>query len=159
MLRSMVTLVALLVPLVAAAACGDDPVRPEPRDRSALEVALVRDSLVFGDSVAAVVTVLRNRRGGDIPSNAIAGAVTWESSDTTVATVDSAGLIRSTGDGRATITARYGRHRWTREVTVALHRLPTDVRFAKLSLGWTHACGLTAAGEVYCWGTLLNLGY
>ena len=32
----------------------------------------------------------------------------------------------------------------------------TDVRFASLALGSLHACGRTAAGEVWCWGS--NMG-
>ncbi|MDX9723829.1 MAG: hypothetical protein RBU37_23975 [Myxococcota bacterium] len=31
-------------------------------------------------------------------------------------------------------------------------RLPTELRFRELSLGYLHSCGLTDDGELYCWG-------
>jgi alpha-tubulin suppressor-like RCC1 family protein len=33
--------------------------------------------------------------------------------------------------------------------------LDTDLRFADLAVGWGHMCGLTAAGDLYCWGANL----
>jgi alpha-tubulin suppressor-like RCC1 family protein len=34
----------------------------------------------------------------------------------------------------------------------------TDLRFASLASGQFHTCGLTAAGEAYCWGARALLG-
>ena len=31
-------------------------------------------------------------------------------------------------------------------------QLPRTVRFAKISLGWDHDCGLSVDGDLYCWG-------
>jgi hypothetical protein len=51
---------------------------------------------------------------------------------------------------------------WFGSVTNPCSRSPrvveTDLRFASLASGHVHTCGLTAAGEAYCWGARALLG-
>lgn len=80
---------------------------------------------------------------------ALLGAA-WESSDPTVARVDSAGQVTAVATGRATITAVLGRDRVESHLYVIAY--PRPLRFTEVTAGHQHSCGLTAEGEVYCWG-------
>ncbi|UCC47341.1 MAG: Ig-like domain-containing protein, partial [Gemmatimonadota bacterium] len=73
--------------------------------------------------------------------------VTWASSETGVATVDSAGLVTGVGPGSATITATSEGRSRSANVEVAV------VSFVSISTGYFHSCGLTTEGSVYCWGS------
>lgn len=44
----------------------------------------------------------------------------------------------------------------TRPSAVDVSALPPDTRWVGISAGMTHTCGVTAAGEAYCWGSDLN---
>jgi len=55
------------------------------------------------------------------------GTVTWESSNTAVATVSSSGLVTGVGDGQATITARCGGYHASCAVTVSGSRTLTSI--------------------------------
>jgi alpha-amylase len=88
----------LLLGLLAAAAC-DDPTVSGPKAAS-LRLSADNLSLVAGtaDTLAAVVV--------DTRGNPVAGArVAWSSSDTSVATVDSTGVVRGVRTGTAEVTA------------------------------------------------------
>ncbi len=73
-------------------------------------------------------------------------AVTWTSSDETIATVDSAGLVLGVRAGSAMITVTSEGESGTAEVTVGV------VTFTSLGAGSFHTCGLSTTGAVYCWG-------
>ena len=60
-------------------------------------------TVVAGDSVQLSAEA-RDRNGGDIADASFA----WESSDESVATVDTSGLVRAVAEGRVTITATSG---------------------------------------------------
>ena len=86
--------------------------------QSASTVTLSSDSLTFtsvGDTATLAATV--KDAGGTTMSGA---TVTWVSSDTTVATVSSAGLVTAVANGTATITATSGSASATTAVTVDL---------------------------------------
>jgi alpha-tubulin suppressor-like RCC1 family protein len=72
--------------------------------------------------------------------------LTWVSSDTAVAVVDSGGLVTGVGAGVAMVTASREGLSDTAAVTVKV------VTFVSVSTGWPHSCGLTSEGEIYCWG-------
>lgn len=76
---------------------------------------------------------------------------TWESSDPSVARVDAAGVVTAVGNGLATITASLGARRVASEVYVSSYT--KALRFNSVVAGFFHACGLTAEGEAYCWGS------
>jgi hypothetical protein len=76
--------------------------------------------------------------------------VMWESSNPAVATVDNTGKVTAVGEGHATITAVAPNRRVAAEVFV--FRYPSRLEFTSVTSGDFHACGLTSAGVVYCWG-------
>ena len=74
----------------------------------------------------------------------ISGAtVSWASSDTTVATVSSAGLVTSVGNGTATVTATSGSASGTAEITVN-HVGPT---LDAITATWTEGAAATITGS------------
>ncbi len=110
----------------------------------------------------------------------------WISSDTTIVTVDSTGVLYGVTPGRATVvgTMPYDTIRATVTVDTAVggwrgvalgHGIWSDGRtyawrwsaigvppqppalvpgapvFTKIVYGWSHNCGLTPDGQVYCW--------
>ena len=72
-----------------------------------------------------------------------------------VAGLTSCGL---TLDGSTYCWGRAGNGLFTPDTTVEVNGFPRPVRaaagfsFAELTLGSSHACGLTTAGQAYCWG-------
>lgn len=80
---------------------------PEPRDVSVVPASL---ELMTGTSRLLTPTVLdENGRDMEVP-------VAWQTSNATVATIDSDGMVTATGPGSATLTARAG----TAAATVAV---------------------------------------
>ncbi len=113
-------------------------------------VAGVADMTLSPDSWAMVregtVQLVATLR--DMAGNVLEGrAVTWNSSDTWVATVDSTGLVTGVGPGSATIMATSEGRSRSANVEVAV------VSFVSISTGYFHSCGLTTDGSVYCWGS------
>jgi len=80
----------------------------------------------------------------DAGGTAISGAtVTWASSDTTIATVSSAGLVTAVSNGTDTITATSGSARATAEITVNLAAAPT---LDAITVNWTEGAAATITG-------------
>ena len=100
--------------LAAALSCGDEtmPDPPEPArvtvGASSLEFAALQDTARLSAQV--------HDQYGDLMAD---GAVTWASSDASVASVDSEGLVRSVGNGEAVVTATAGSVSGTAEAAVA----------------------------------------
>lgn len=78
------------------------------------------------------------------------GRAEWASSNSTVATVDAAGYVRAIGEGEAIITVTTGGR--SASAPVYVQRYSKSLRFAQVTTGIYHACGLTTDGAVYCWG-------
>ncbi|MEW5927264.1 MAG: Ig-like domain-containing protein [Gemmatimonadota bacterium] len=90
---------ALLLPGLLAAAGCDGPTDSAPR---AAELRLSADSLAVVQGTADTLTALVvDSRGNPVP----AARVAWASSDTAVATVDSAGVVRGVRVGTAEVSA------------------------------------------------------
>src|SRR4051794_21715111 len=106
---------SLLLLAAALAACER---ATEPRAPVAVTPATA--TLAWGDTLR-----LSTDAFGAGPSG---GGVRWSSSDSTVARVDSAGLVTARGGGTARVTARAGDRVGTSDVTV-------EVRFTTLSAG------------------------
>ena len=107
-----------LAGLVWAAGCGDggtEPLSPDPSRPAALTVTPASGELAaIGDTLRLTAEV-RDQNG-----NVMTGAeVAWAGGDTSVAAVDSAGLVTAAGKGTATITAASGGAAGTAVVTVA----------------------------------------
>lgn len=88
----------LLLAFVTCACSGDSPTIPEG---TTLQVQLTASVLLRHEATQATATV-RDASGQVVPGV----PVTWESSDTTIARVTSAGVVTAMAPGSATITAR-----------------------------------------------------
>lgn len=73
--------------------------------------------------------------------------ITWSSSDTGLATVDTTGLVTGRAEGAVTITAMSDGHAGTARVVV-----DPPTTYAGTDGGVTHTCGRTPADLAYCWG-------
>ena len=89
------------------------------------------------------VTGLVSDQFGDEITSAV---VAWSSDDSSVATVDSTGLVRAVGVGQTTIRASY--LTLSDEATVVVDPLV----FTSIDAGWSHSCGLLRSLAAYCWG-------
>ncbi|HET7565899.1 MAG TPA: Ig-like domain-containing protein [Gemmatimonadaceae bacterium] len=102
--------------------------------------------VILGNALQLAATVI-DARGDTLTDRPI----TWASSDTTIATVDSAGFVTPHFADTVTITATAGGQSGTFALRVVL-------RFAQLDDGSNrpsaslHTCGMTTTGAVYCWG-------
>ncbi len=82
----------------------------------------------------------------DAEGNPITGRpVTWESSNTVVASVSASGLVRGLAPGDVTITASVEGRSANATLTVTL-------RFSSVSAGVDFTCAVTPVGSLYCWG-------
>jgi len=73
-------------------------------------------------------------------------AITWTTSDLSIATVSETGIVNGLGAGTATITASSEAKSGTAAVTISV------VTFAAAAAGGAHTCALTTDGATYCWG-------
>ncbi|MDE2763236.1 MAG: Ig-like domain-containing protein [Gemmatimonadota bacterium] len=98
--------------LLLVAACGGDPVEPEPNTITISPASVTLESL--GDTVRLTAGV-EDRDGRPMPGV----TVTWASADESVATVDTGGLVTATGNGVATVKAYVEGVAGSSEITVA----------------------------------------
>ena len=129
-------------------------------EQSAASVAVSPDSvaLAVGDTVRLSAEV-RDQNGRAMPEAAVA----WSSGDSTVASVDSAGLVRAEGAGAATVTAASGSAAGSASVSVEQSTSSVTVAPAEatISSGDTlrlaaeafDANGLPVAGAVFSWSS------
>ena len=92
------SLALLALPIVVAAACGVPP----PDRIDIVSPATIRKNEV-GKTETLTIRAYRGVKEHDYDKAPL--TVTWTSSDPSVATIDAAGLLTSTGSGKATITA------------------------------------------------------
>jgi hypothetical protein len=76
---------------------------------------------------------------------------TWTTSNAAVSTVDQSGLVTAIVTGHAIITATHNGKTMNADVFVFAY--PAPLRFASISLGTTHVCGVTLDHAAYCWGS------
>ena len=96
---------AVVLTLVASLSCaGDETIPPDPPEPA--QVTVSPSSLEFAAlSDTARLSAQVHDQYGDLMADA---AVTWGSSDASVASVDSDGLVRSVGNGEAMVVAKAG---------------------------------------------------
>jgi alpha-tubulin suppressor-like RCC1 family protein len=78
--------------------------------------------------------------------------IEWSSSDEAVAGVDDAGLATGLAVGEATVTATAGRVGGGALLTVREEPGPL-IRVETITAGSSFSCGLSVAGDAYCWGS------
>lgn len=83
----------------------------------------------------------------DAMGNVLTGQLTWSSSNSAVATVNSTGLVSAVTLGQVTITATTRGQSGTATLTTT-----TGIQFASVTTGNNHTCGVTPTGVAYCWG-------
>lgn len=122
--------------LLGSASCSD----PSGPELAVLAVTPSASEILVGDTLRLSVAGLSAAGDTirDIP-------LTWETSDTLVATVSPSGLVTGRGVGAATISAHSGAISGPAGIAVTIH-------FAAVAAGFDHDCALTAAGAAYCWG-------
>ncbi|HEX9726892.1 MAG TPA: Ig-like domain-containing protein [Gemmatimonadales bacterium] len=126
--------------LLLLASCGEDPAGPGyPVLTITLTPAAL--SLSIGSSDQLVIGFETDTAGLGVDTI----AVRWSSSDETIATVTSAGLVTAVGLGDATISVEIGG-------STGSALIQTGLAFTSLSAGQAHTCGLVVGGEVFCWG-------
>ncbi len=101
-------------------------------------------TVVLGKTIGLTATL--NDAHGNVVSDQ---PVTWNTGDGTIAGVDATGMVIGVGVGSTTITASSNLLTGAAAVTVS----PAGFRLASLSVGDGMACGVTAAGAAYCWGS------
>ena len=129
----------LAAALLVLAGCGRDVAGPVPVATLSLEPDSVQ--MQVGDSLQLKATA-RGARGDVLTGREI----TWSSSDTAVAEVTGAGLVRVRREGAATITASAEGQTGTVKVAVAFPG------WALVTPGEGHSCALSRSGRAYCWG-------
>lgn len=98
--RSTLALLAMM-PFVG---CGDsDPVAPAPPELASITVSAQVGAVLAAGATAALTAVTLDNRGGPMSV-----ALTWSSSDASVAEVNSGGLVTAIGPGPVRIEARSG---------------------------------------------------
>ena len=154
---------AVLAVLALAWACGDDgPTTPPPvPDPSRPTTVTVSPPTVEVTALGATVQLTAAVR--DQNNSVMAGTtLTWTSSDSSVATVDSSGLVTTAGNGTATVTATVGGVSGTASVTVtqsvhSVEVLPAEVELnalgatVQLTAEAFDANGHTVVGVEFSW--------
>lgn len=140
----------LFLGVAVVVACGGDgsqPTEPEPPRPGIASVDVQPDSAHLTEHGA---TVDFDATVTDSSGNTVADAtITWLSSDTTVATVDTAGVAAATGNGVAAIIAEADGQADLASTVVEM----TTGDWTQITAGGVHSCGLVSGGNAYCWGS------
>jgi hypothetical protein len=134
-----------MVMLGVLAACTDGSTAPVSHVQS-LTLQYPHDSLFFGRTMRIVANAVTDSTIGPNPR------ITWTSSDTTVAVVDSTGVVLGLNLGSARISAALAGRRDSMTVRVVLQRADNGVAFTEGSVNdgaFPRSCVATG-GAVYC---------
>ena len=143
------TVAPILVTLLALTGCGGaDGTGPNDSDRTVASVVVAPDTTTFSTLIeTGQLTASAHTADGDTVSGT---TFAWSSSRVSVATVSVSGVVTPISNGFATITATSEGRSGSAEVIVRVVIGP--MKFARMSAGSSHACGITALGQPYCWG-------
>ncbi len=127
---------------VAAGGCSEAALQPpDLTPAGSVELTAARDTLLLRDTLRLTV-VVRAEDASPLPGRAI----TWASSDPAVLDVSPGGVARAAAEGQAWVTATADGATDSMPLTVrALH-------LGSVTAGGNFSCGLTVAGEAWCWG-------
>jgi alpha-tubulin suppressor-like RCC1 family protein len=150
-IESRVAAAAATLLVLALSGCGEDSGPTEPPIGPDTVVGAVRVSpdavmLLMGETRQLTATV-ENVQGDTLVDRAVA----WSSTDSSVVTVDSTGLVTGLDPGRAAIVATTGPQ--SGKATVGKATVGVEPAYASISAGgWYYTCALTTGGAAYCWG-------
>ncbi len=133
-----------LLPIVLLlAACGEDTLTPpDLTPVASVVVGTPQDTLILSETVA--LTAFALSAGGDtLPGRQIV----WSSNDPAIASVSAGGQVTAHTAGSTAIVATIGGVSGSRPLTIR------TLQFTMLRPGGTFTCGLTTAGEAWCWGS------
>ena len=136
-----VTLVRIPCPLppLDSAALAMHP--PPGTQRSRLTTQADWDSLPVGDTTRVFL------RDSVAWINQLSQTqIRWYASDTTIATIDSSGLVRAKKIGRTTIIARAPHRIGEHSIDVV------SLHLTQINTGVDGTCGVTTRGDAVCWG-------
>jgi alpha-tubulin suppressor-like RCC1 family protein len=144
--RRVAPLLSWLIAALLATGCGDAESPAGPKHPQVAEVVVMGPgaNLRLDDTVR-----LRAEARDGAGSRVGSVQLIWESGDTSVARVDSTGLVTALGQGRVTIRAKAGAASGGIDLTV----LPD---YTEVATGFMHSCALTPDGAAYCWGKNYN---
>ena len=138
--------VVAIVFVATLEACRTDRVASAPSVRQVV-IAPVQEPLLVMQPEALSATVISTT--GEVLSQSL---LIWGSSDSTVATVSSTGVVMPRKTGTVRITAISGTV--GASVDLVIHMRWLDLRLGRSSTG---ACGIGADSAAYCWGTTVGL--
>ena len=116
----LLTFLLATAPIVAITGCGDDTVEPmptEPPVPTTVTIAPTSTTLRLPGATVRLIASVQDQYGQ--PMSGV--AVTWTSSDASVASVDSAGVVSAIAIGTAMVTARAGSASGSAEVIIEEH--------------------------------------
>ncbi len=119
--RLLLGLLLLVLPL-GGMACGDGD--DEPSEPGVTLKSIAISPATANIAVGATQQFAVNGVYSDGKTKPVKTGVTWTSSSTTVATINTAGLATAVGDGTTTITAAVGKLKATRSPACKSRRLP-----------------------------------
>ncbi len=147
-IRSTRAVFALLTSVAVLSACGEDgPAAPPPSVASgAVTVTTGRDTLTVG-ATASLSAAFVNTNGQPVAGR----TPQWSSSDASVATVSSTGIVTAVGFGSTTIEAVLDSVKASRRIWVT--RTGTGNGWVDVATAFSNTCAITAQGAAFCWGT------
>lgn len=144
--------IALAVGATLGGCSYDDTNGPGNRvDVSPANDTIVTGATITPDDTLRIEAEVVSEAGVPIPN----APIDWTSSEPTVATVDSMGLVRAVGYGTTRITARSGDREAVALVTVLREEggsVGIDSIFTQISAGRDFTCATSSLGRAYCWG-------
>src|SRR5690554_5573312 len=118
---------------------ADDDVESDADSEITIDVEPARAMLFAGEQAQFDATLL------DAMSQEVSGvSVTWSVADTSVATVDTNGLVTAVAIGSTEVTASAAGTSASSSIEV--------LRWAQISVGNQFSCGVLSNGDAYCWG-------
>ena len=117
-LRTSAVIAAGLICTFVLACSSDEITDPNAPMALAIKVEPVATSISVSDTITTSNTVQLELTATSLGKPVTAPRAEWTSSNTAIAAVDSAGLVRAVGIGSATITARVNGEKATAAITV-----------------------------------------